>query len=291
MRIALTVVLSALVAMLSAHLVVVSLFPSVIAAHYPAFAARVYDAKAGMAAQEGAARLEAIETRPGISRVILTRAAVDRLALETIAIQERPVQRTRDIAGAVIAASAAPKNVPGDIAGGGLIVRVPLSGAVDTPATGEAATVVLLSETKLAAAGAASTSETVRSGVIARFLGIVTEESEHGPEREAYYQLPAEAQGIQPGSLVMVQLRLSGTGTVRRLVPASTVLYDPAGRTWVYTNPDTLTYVREPVEIDAMEGETAILKSGPAAGVLVVKTGAYELFGAESAIGIEKVAR
>ena len=40
-----------------------------------------------------------------------------------------------------------------------------------------------------------------------------------------------------------------------------------------------------------MEGETAILKSGPAVGTLVVKTGAYELFGAESAIGIEKVAR
>lgn len=291
MRIALTIVLSALVAVLSAHLVVVSLFPNVIAAHYPAFAARVYDAKAGMAAQEGAARLEPIDARPGISRVILTRAAVDRLALETIAVQERPVQRTRSIAGAVIAGSAAPKTVPGDITGGGFIVRVPLSGAVDTPATGEVATVHLLAGTKPAAAGATGNSDTAAAGIGAKSIGVVMEETARGPERNAYYLLPADSLSIQPGSLVMVQLPLGGTGTIRRLVPASTVLYDPAGRTWVYTNPDTLTYVREPVEIDAMEGETAILKSGPAVGTLVVKTGAYELFGAESAIGIEKVAR
>lgn len=286
MRFALTLLLSVLVAALSAHLAVVTFFPSVIAAHYPTFAARVYDAKASFAAQEGAARLEPIDGRPGIMRVILTAAAVDRLAIETVTVTERPVQRTRSLAGVVLAGSAAPKAVLGEASGNVYVVRVPLAGAVDTPASGEPAIVSLLT----ASNGTRGNGAAQAAGLSARSIGVVTEETPRGPDRNAYYLIAGDSAGVQPGSAVTVQVPLSGSGATRRVVPAAAILYDPAGRTWVYTNPHPQAFVREPVEIDAVEGDTAILRRGPAAGVLVVKTGAFELFGAESAIGIEKVA-
>lgn len=284
-RLALTILLSILVAALSAHLAVATFFPNVIAAHYPPFAARIYDTKASLATQAGAARLEPIDGRPGILRVVLTQAAVDRLAIETAAVVERPVQRSRALAGVVLAGSAAPKAVSGEASGNVFIVRVPLSGAVDTPAPNEPAVVSLLAATN----GVAKSGAPQGASLSAKAIGIVTEETPRGPERIAYYLLSGESAGVQPGTSVIAQVPLSGSGTPRRVIPAAAVLYDPTGRTWVYTNPQPLAFVREPVEIDAMEGDTAILRRGPAAGALVVKTGAFELFGAESAIGIEKV--
>ena len=83
MRFALTILLSAVVAVLTGHLVIVTLFPNVIASHYPASVSRVYDGKAGVANQEGSARLDPIDGRPGIMRVTLTKGAVERLAAQS----------------------------------------------------------------------------------------------------------------------------------------------------------------------------------------------------------------
>lgn len=68
-------------------------------------------------------------------------------------------------------------------------------------------------------------------------------------------------------------------------IPYSAVLYDAAGDTWAYTSRDPLVFVRERIEIDRIEGDDAILLSGPKNGVQVVVTGAAELYGAETGIG------
>ncbi len=71
----------------------------------------------------------------------------------------------------------------------------------------------------------------------------------------------------------------------RRVVPASAVLYDAQGDTWVYTNPEPLVFVRERVTVDYIEGDQAVLTDGPPAGTPVVTVGAAELYGTEFGVG------
>lgn len=59
------------------------------------------------------------------------------------------------------------------------------------------------------------------------------------------------------------------------------ILYDSTGKTWVYTNPDPRVYVRQAVTVERINGAAALLSDGPAAGTVVVTTGAEELYGAE----------
>ena len=68
------------------------------------------------------------------------------------------------------------------------------------------------------------------------------------------------------------------------VVPYSTVIYGLHGETWLYTNPEPLTYVRQPITIDRIDGGLAILSEGPALGTAVVTVGVAELYGEETGI-------
>jgi len=70
-------------------------------------------------------------------------------------------------------------------------------------------------------------------------------------------------------------------GTQRTVLPYAAVLYDPEGNTWTYTNSEPLTYVRQPISVDRIEGDIAVLLDGPASGTEVVTIGATELYGSE----------
>lgn len=70
-------------------------------------------------------------------------------------------------------------------------------------------------------------------------------------------------------------------------VPVNAVLYDKDGNTWVYVVKGPRTYEREAVAIDRVDGDTAVLKSGPASGTQVVVVGAQELLGAELGVAGE----
>lgn len=74
-------------------------------------------------------------------------------------------------------------------------------------------------------------------------------------------------------------------GRARNLVPYSAVLYDANGETWVYTNPEPLTFVRHQIEIESIEGDVAVVTSGPGPGTRVVTVAASELFGTEFEVG------
>lgn len=74
-------------------------------------------------------------------------------------------------------------------------------------------------------------------------------------------------------------------GASRPVIPYAAVLYDPTGATWAYTNPEGVVFVRAPITVERIEGDIAVLVSGPPAGTLVVTVGAPELWGAETGVG------
>ena len=77
------------------------------------------------------------------------------------------------------------------------------------------------------------------------------------------------------------------TGTVttatdgRTAVPYAALIYDAAGRTYVYTSPAPRTFLRDEVKVADVRGDRALLTEGPPPGTTVVTTGAAEVYGAE----------
>jgi hypothetical protein len=70
-----------------------------------------------------------------------------------------------------------------------------------------------------------------------------------------------------------------------KMVPYAAVLYSLNGETWVYTSPEPLVFVRQPITIGDIEGDVGVLLDGPPVGTEVVTAGAAELLGVESGLG------
>jgi hypothetical protein len=68
-------------------------------------------------------------------------------------------------------------------------------------------------------------------------------------------------------------------------VPYAALIYDPQGKTWVYTSPERFVFVRAPIEVHRIEGKVAYLSDGPASGTEVVAVGGAELYGVEFEVG------
>jgi hypothetical protein len=72
-------------------------------------------------------------------------------------------------------------------------------------------------------------------------------------------------------------------------VPVAALVYEADGTVWVYTvaattaktRVGTVAYVREPVTVARIDGDAAVLQSGPPLGTVVVTVGAAELLGTE----------
>jgi len=67
-------------------------------------------------------------------------------------------------------------------------------------------------------------------------------------------------------------------------VPYAAVIYDIEGNTWVYTNPQPLTFVREQIVIDRIDGDTAFLSENLTSDLTVVTVGVSELYGTETGV-------
>jgi hypothetical protein len=74
-------------------------------------------------------------------------------------------------------------------------------------------------------------------------------------------------------------------GSPQLAIPYSALLYDPTGDTWTYTNPEPLTYLRQKVAVESIQGNLAFLTAGPPGGTAVVTVGAAELYGTEVGVG------
>ena len=76
-----------------------------------------------------------------------------------------------------------------------------------------------------------------------------------------------------------------GGDTARKVVDYAAVVYEPKGDTAVYTNPEPLVFVRQPIKVDYIDGDVAVLADGPPAGTAVVTVGTAELLGMEFGVG------
>jgi hypothetical protein len=95
-------------------------------------------------------------------------------------------------------------------------------------------------------------------------------------------QLAARQLGIRTTAVVAAPASRNET-----VIPLTALVYGPDGAAWAYANTAPLTYVRQPVVIDRIDGDTVVLRSGPALGTQVVTVGGPELLGAEYGVGEE----
>ena len=71
----------------------------------------------------------------------------------------------------------------------------------------------------------------------------------------------------------------------QKAVPYSSLIYDPEGKTWIYTSPQPRVFVRAPIEVDFIQGDLAYLSNGPEPGTSIATVGVAELYGTEFTVG------
>jgi hypothetical protein len=67
----------------------------------------------------------------------------------------------------------------------------------------------------------------------------------------------------------------------RKVIPYEALIYNDEAKTFVYTSPKPLEYLRASVTVDRIEGNRVLLEDGPRAGTKVVTTGVTEVYGTE----------
>jgi multidrug efflux pump subunit AcrA (membrane-fusion protein) len=90
--------------------------------------------------------------------------------------------------------------------------------------------------------------------------------------------------GAQRIGLVTTAVRRPAPAPGGVLVPASAIVYDPTGRTLIFTSPSPLHYLERPVQVARFLGPLVMLDRGPGPGARVVSVGAEELFGVQSGV-------
>lgn len=201
-----------------------------------------------------------------LSRVILTPKAAERLGIQTVAVREVEVTRKRTPGGEVVPSPAE------EVADTGTWVRVPLNES-DLQKVDRSQSALVLAGDDLDAAMMAMPVETPAAGDAPQTSGAL------------YYVIESAERELVPGQRVRVETPLAGSGTLRKVVPHSSLIYGAHGETWVYTSPEPLTYVRHPVRVDYIEDDLAVLSDGPPAGTDIASVGVAELFGTEFEVG------
>ena len=105
------------------------------------------------------------------------------------------------------------------------------------------------------------------------------------PDNARYFALVEPDRSLMPGQQVFVRVASQGGGDTARIVPYSSVIYDVAGDSWLYTNPEPLVFIRQQIVIERILGSLVVLSEGPEIGIKIVSVGAAELMGVEQKIG------
>jgi hypothetical protein len=87
-----------------------------------------------------------------------------------------------------------------------------------------------------------------------------------------------DAEGAKRVGLQTTPIRQNGQG---KIMPYDAVIYSSDGNTYTYTAPEPLTFVRQSISIDHVDGDSVMLSAGPPAGTEVVTVGAAEVYGTE----------
>lgn len=88
-------------------------------------------------------------------------------------------------------------------------------------------------------------------------------------------------EGARRTGLELAPLTRRGSDTV---APYAALMYDPDGGTFVYTQPEPLTFERAEVQVKRVDGGQVFLSAGPPPGTPVVTVGAAEVYGTETGI-------
>jgi hypothetical protein len=96
--------------------------------------------------------------------------------------------------------------------------------------------------------------------------------------RDDLKRVTLTAEGARRIGLETAQVARSGG---QKTVPYAALIYDPEGDIYVYTRSKRLSFLREEVEVRRVDGNRALLSTGPPAGTNVVTVGAAEVYGAE----------
>ena len=242
------------------------------------------------------------EAIPGsdLKRVILTAEAAKRIAVETMAIREEPVKRWLLVDGEVEAipqepAALAEPEAPAASALMPVRVRIPRQ---DDPDRAGRHTFVVLSlgeeeddddpSEKDDDKNDDDTADGSKILVLTIDGGSNAANASTTPLDEAeqaqYYEVSNADKRLTPGQRVQLKLAQPDSGKPQRVVPYSAVIYDLNGGTWVYGNPEPRVFVRQPVDIEYVHEDMAVLTDGPPAGTVIVSVGAAELMGVEQRV-------
>jgi hypothetical protein len=245
-------------------------------------------------------RLEAV---PGSDapKVILTAKAAERLGIETGKVAEDAVARKLMVSGLVIPPNSVnPEEQParGGFGGYGK-VRVGLSGdsqsqqpagpKVAPAANGEVWVLVTLSPGELerlepdrpARLLQLDTRESIVGELWAQPSGIEPQVDLKRSMLSVYYKVPGKKHGLAVNNRMRVELQLAGSEGPQKVIPYSAVFYDAKGNAWAYVNGQPLSYQRQPIAVERVVGDLAVLSDGPAVGTAVVTVGAAMLHGCE----------
>lgn len=205
------------------------------------------------------------------SKVVLTEKASQRLGLETDKVREEIIDRAITVAGVVVDPQKA-------------------AGKISVPA-GKALVEAFVSESDL---GILDQEEEVQINSLddengAGLPGEIIDDLDLGDQEDTdsatlYYLADNTGNTLQIGQKVLIDIALKGNGTLQKIVPYQAVIYGVKGETWVYTNPEPLVYIRQPIQIDFIDEDMVVLKDGPTPGTRVVTVGVAELFGAETGV-------
>jgi hypothetical protein len=187
-----------------------------------------------------------------ISKVVLTQDAAKRIGIETARVSVQHVEESLRVIGTVAQSSAG---------SGSVFVRVSLSAS-------ERARVDVAQPARVTVAG---------DELVAAVAG------DPAADGTLTYALQGAGQAVRPGQRLRVELQFTGAGQ-RLTIPYSAVIYGIEGGVWTYTAAGPLTFVRAPITVASVQGDTAVLSKGPAPGTEVVTVGAEELLGTEFAI-------
>ncbi|RWH31022.1 hypothetical protein [Mesorhizobium sp.] len=100
-----------------------------------------------------------------------------------------------------------------------------------------------------------------------------------------FFEFLEASSGVKPGDHAFVAMKAPESGSMAKIVPYSSVVYDEHGDSWLYSNPEPLVFVRQKVAVERVLGDIAVLSDGPARGTPVVSVGAVELMGVELKFG------
>lgn len=225
--------------------------------------------------KEEPAHVEEVEGSE-FNRVTLTERAAERLGIETAVIRAGELSQTQTVEGQVVAQEGQVTDP-----GGGL-VRVALDKSMLSKVDSTQPALILLQ----------ADDEDDDSFLAELFElpdsddnGDDDDDEDEDEDETLHFMLESAWQDLTEGQPVFVKLALAEGEPQGLIIPYSAVIYGLHGETWTYINPAPLTFMRQPITVDYIEGGQAFLSDGPPVGTPIVTVGAQLLYGTDTGVG------